>query len=451
MDRQVQFDVIVIGGGPAGSVLACLLAQGGYRCLVLERDIHPRDHVGESLTPSTNPIFSRIGFLEKIEKAGFVHKPGACWTAPRAPVGSFVSLRLAEFPPPDATQLYTYNVERDVFDALLIRHAHESGAKVIQGATVQEVLFDQDRAVGVRARFSDGWSQDLFARVIVDASGRRCVLARQLRMKKKDPQFNQFGIYSWFRGVEPNPPGYEGYLFLHFLGLERAWAWQIPLRAGVCSVGVVTEKSDFEASSQTREEFFNSLVARSRTFAHNMRAAEQIRPWWLEGDYSYKVDRFAGSGWLLVGDALRFVDPVFSTGVDVASYSALHAYEAIAGALGGACESAAFERYERRVTDGVDAWYELISLFYRLQNLFTYFAIKRDFREKVIRVLQGNLYQADTLERARDMISVMRQTHERIMAQPTNLLRPGALSGQSPEGLSSAVQRAREDLAQLGR
>jgi len=120
-----NYDVIVIGGGPSGAILGSLLAMNGHRALILERDIHPRDHVGESITPSTNPIFKQIGFLSKIEDAGFVHKPGACWTAPRSAPGKFVSLRLGEFPPPNAPQLFTYNVERDWFDTMLIRHAHE--------------------------------------------------------------------------------------------------------------------------------------------------------------------------------------------------------------------------------------------------------------------------------------------------------------------------------------
>lgn len=436
-----DFDVIVIGGGPAGSVLASLLAQGGYRCAVLERDIHPRDHVGESLTPSTNPIFARIGFLEKMEDAGFVHKPGACWTAPRSTVGDFIGIRLGEFPPPGATQAYTYNVERDLFDAMLIRHAHEQGADVVQGVTVQKVLFDGDRAVGVTAKFADGWSKDLFARVVVDASGRRCLLASQLNLRRKDPGFNQFGIYSWFKGVEPNPPGYEGFLFLHFLGLERAWAWQIPLRNGICSVGVVTDKADFKASGRNHEEFFESLVRRSRTFSHNLRGAERIRPWWLEGDYSYKVETLVGKGWLLVGDALRFVDPIFSTGVDVAAYSASYAFDAVDECFRGGGESAAFGKYERRITEGVDAWYDLIALFYKLQNLFTLFAVKKEHREKVVRILQGNLYLPETLSRAREMISLMDAAYERIMAQPANLLRPGALTDYIKREAGTEVER----------
>src|SRR5919197_892153 len=175
--HRSDYDVIIIGGGPAGATLGSLLGINGYRAIIFEKDIHPRDHVGESITPSTNPIFKQIGFLPKIEDAGFVHKPGACWTAPRSPVGKFVSLRLGEFPPPNAPQLYTYNVERDWFDTLLLRHAHDMGAKVIQGARVNRVLFAGDRAVGVRVEVGEGWERDILAPVVVDASGRRCLIA----------------------------------------------------------------------------------------------------------------------------------------------------------------------------------------------------------------------------------------------------------------------------------
>jgi FADH2 O2-dependent halogenase len=158
-----------------------------------------------------------------------------------------------------------------------------------------------------------------------------------------------------------------------------------------------------------------------------MRNAERIRPWWIEGDYSYKISRLAGPGWMMVGDALRFVDPIFSTGVDVATYSATFAYEAIEATLKGGSEQDALDAYARRVGDGVDAWYDLIALFYKLQNLFTIFAVRKRFREKVVRILQGNLYMPESLQRAREMIDVMEESYERIMNDPSNLLRPGAL------------------------
>jgi FADH2 O2-dependent halogenase len=426
--KSNDYDVIIIGGGPAASVAACLCAQHGYRALVLERNIHPRDHVGESLTPSSNFIFKRIGFLEKMEDAGFVHKPGAAWTAPRSPVGKYVSLSLSEAPPPGAFQFYTYNVERDHLDALLLRHAHESGAKVLQGVSVQEVLFEGDRAVGVRARVADGWEHDIRSRFVIDASGRSCVLATQLGLKVKDPVFDQLALYSWFKGVEPNPPGTEGMIFLHFLGLEQAWSWQIPLRNGVCSVGIVTTKRQFKKAGTSHEEFFARMVERNNNLAHVMRNAQRIRPWWTEGDYSYSITRLSGPGWLLTGDALRFVDPIFSTGVDVATYSAQHAFEAVHSVFQGQDEERALAAFEYKVSHGVQAWYDLIALFYKLQNLFTYYATRSAHRKTVVGILQGNLYQPETLQRAREMIAIMEDAYRKIMADPNNLLRPGALA-----------------------
>ncbi|HYT29433.1 MAG TPA: NAD(P)/FAD-dependent oxidoreductase [Actinomycetota bacterium] len=423
-----HWDVIVIGGGPAASTIGSLLARDGYSVILLERDIHPRDHVGESLTPSTNLIFERIGFQEKMEDAGFVHKPGAAWTSPRAPLGTFFSIRLAEFAMPGAKQPYTYNIERDEFDTLLLRHAHDQGAKVLEGVNVQRVLFDGERAVGVRVRVVEGWEQDLFAKVVVDASGRRCLLANQLGLRKKDPRFKQYSIYSWFRGVEPNPLGFEGVAWFYFLGLERAWAWSLPLRDGKSSIGVVTTKEDFQKSGRTHEEFFASLVNLNRSFRYVMRGAERIRPWWIEADYSYKVDTLHGPGWLLIGDALRFVDPIFSTGVDIAMFSAAFAHQAIAAVLtGDDDEERAFKGYESHVSDGIETWYRLIDLFYTHPHMLSRYAASLQHREDVIRTLQGNLYLAESLERAQRVIGTMELAHHLVMADPDNLLRPGAI------------------------
>jgi 1H-pyrrole-2-carbonyl-[peptidyl-carrier protein] chlorinase len=426
-EQQLDADVIVIGGGPAGSALGTYLARDGHKVIILEKDIHPRDHVGESLTPSTNLIFKDLGFLDKMNDAAFIHKPGTGWNAPRSPLWKFVEIWLFEYPIPNAPQPYTYNVERDVMDTMLLRHAHDHGAKVLQGVKVQQVLFDGDRAVGVRAQAIDGWERDLHAKVVVDASGRRCFLASQLKMKRKDRSFNQFCIYSWFEGVKEPPKRVEGFTLFYFIGLNQAWSWHIPLRHGKASMGVVVDKEDFQKTGKSYEDFFYSLVARNRTFTHAMQDAERVRPWWIEGDYSYKIDRFAGPGWLLVGDALRFVDPIFSSGVDVALFSAKYAYETITEAWKTGNEQKAFSSYQARVETGVDIWYDLISTFYRLQNLLTRYVTSSRWREQIIRTLQGNPYIPDTQERARNLLAAMQESYEKVMASPRNLLRPWAM------------------------
>jgi flavin-dependent dehydrogenase len=426
-------DVIIIGGGPSGSTLGTLLARDGYKTMIIEKDIHPRDHVGESLTPSTNLVFEKIGFLDKMNDAGFIHKPGTGWNAPRSPLWKFVEIWLFEFPLPGTPQPYTYNVERDVMDTMLLRHAHENGVKVLQGVKVQRVNFEGDRAVGVRAQVADGWERDLTAKLVVDATGRRCLMATQLKMKKKDPNFNQFCIYSWFEGVKEPPKRYEGFTLFYFIGLNQGWSWHIPLRNGRASMGVVVDKNDFQKSGKSYEEFFYSLVRRNRTFTHAMEDAVRVRPWWIEGDYSYKIDQFAGPGWLLVGDALRFVDPIFSSGVDVAMFSSLYAYETILESWKTGDESKPFADYQRRVETGVDIWYELIDTFYKLQNLVTRYACSPRWREMIVRVLQGNPYLPETQERARKLLDAMHDSYEKAVADPTNLLRPWAMDPEKAD------------------
>jgi FADH2 O2-dependent halogenase len=424
----MEWDVIIIGGGPGGAALGTLMAQDGYRALILERDVFPRDHVGESMVPSNNFMFHRLGFLPKMEAAGFVHKEGVGWTAPRSPIWKFVAIRTADFPAPNAVQTYSYNVERDEFDALLLRHAHELGTKVIEGANVKEVLFDGDRAVGVRVEVAEGWEHDVRAKVVVDASGRRCLLANQLGLRKKDSEFNQFTVWSWFRGVEKAPEGYEGFVFFHFLGLERAWGWQIPLRGDLSSIGIVTSKEDFHASRASAEDFFWDTVGLNRTFSQAMGGSERIKPWVIEADYSYEMEAISGPGWLLLGDAFRFVDPIFSSGVDVALNAASFAHEAIVGSWNGSDEAEAFATYGQKLNAGVDVWYETTRLFYELQQLFGRFAVDPRYAEDVARSLQGNPYDPANQVRARRLLDAMQIDYERIMRDPDNLLRPGALT-----------------------
>ncbi|CAN5715926.1 NAD(P)/FAD-dependent oxidoreductase [soil metagenome] len=432
MRAEHDADAIVIGGGPAGSTAATRLAQAGHQVILLERDVFPREHVGEALTPSTNNVLRDLGVLAKVEEAGLCHKAGVGWTAPRSPLWKLLSVRTSDYPPPDAVQPYSYNVERAEFDAILLRHAKEQGVRVLQGVGAREVLFEDDRAVGVRASVTDGWERELGARVVIDATGRRCMLANQLGLRRKDRDFNQFSVFSWFEGLRPSPAGFGDFLILHFLGLPRAWAWQIPMKHGRVSVGVVTEKSDFQTSGVGAQEFFASMVARNRTLAHVMAGASPVRPFEVEGDYSYDMSTVSGDGWLLVGDALRFVDPIFSSGVDVALYSGVFAAEAVQAAWQGDDERSSFETYGRRVSDGVDIWYRMTQLFYDLQLLFTWFMVTRDHRRDLVRVLQGNPYMPETQQVARRLIDEMTAARAQIAETEGSLLRPAALS----EGVS---------------
>ena len=426
-ERNQDADVIVIGGGPAGATLGTLLAQNGRKVLIIEKDIHPRDHVGESLVPATNLVFDRIGFLPKLDDAGFIHKPGTGWNGPRSPLWKFVEIPLFEVPLEGNPRPYTYHVERDAMDALLLRHAAENGAKVLQGVKVSDVLFEDGRAVGVRAQVDDGWERDLRAKYVVDASGRRCFIARKLKLLKKDESFNQFCIYSWFKNVKRPPNHLSGWGLFYFIGMNQAWAWQFPLRDGKESVGIVVDKEDFQKAGSEPEEFFTEIVGRSRQFSHTMENAERIRPYWFEGDYSYKVDRYAGPGWVMVGDALRFVDPIFSSGVDVALFSALYAYEAIEKAWKTGDEQQAFEAFHDRINVGVDSWYDTIRLFYKLQNLLTRFAVHPKWRASIIRALQGAPYTPERVASNQLLQEAMEEAYQQVMRDPKNLLRPWAM------------------------
>jgi len=383
--------------------------MGGHRALILEKDIHPRDHVGESLVPSTNLVFDRIGFLSKLSDAGFIPKPGTGWNGPRSRPWSFIEVPLFEVPMEGNPQNFTYHVERDAMDAMLLLHAHDHGAKVLQGVKVTDVLYEDDRAVGVRAKVADGWERDLSARVIVDASGRRAMMASRMKSKKKDLSFNQVCIYSWFQNVRRPPERLAGYGLFYFIGLNQAWGWQFPLREGKESVGVVVDREDFQKTGQSYEEFFDTLVGRSRNMRYAMEPAERIRPYWVEGDYSYKVDRYAGPGWLMIGDAVRFVDPIFSSGVDVALFTALHAYDAIIESWTSGNEGRAFDAFQDRISTGVDVWYDTISMFYRLQNLLTRFVTHKKWRPYIIGALQGNPYIPENVARTRELLAAPRR------------------------------------------
>jgi flavin-dependent dehydrogenase len=420
---HLDADVIVIGGGPAGATLGCYLAQAGLRTILIERENHPRPHVGESLVNATTRIFNDIGFLETMERERFVHKYGGTWTGFQGrDVNS--DIRFVRLPQDGVTQPYSYHVDRAHFDALLFKHAEQAGTTNIQGANVLSVTFDDaNRATGVVVRVLDR-EFALRSRFVVDASGRKTMLGNQLRLKQSDPAFDQFAIHSWFTGVQRREDDTRNFIRIFFLPYQRGWVWQIPITEEITSVGVVTEKSAFRHVSRDPDAFFARAVSANTTLAASMQAAERIRPYTKEGDYSYSMRRFAGSGWLLVGDACRFVDPIFSSGVSVAMYSAKFASEAIVAALEGE-ERPAFAAYEARVARGVNIWYEFISLYYRMMYLFTWFARSSDeYQMDLIRLLQGLVFDREEVK----LLDVWKNMIVSIEQNPRHLLHKELMS-----------------------
>lgn len=411
-------DVIIIGGGPAGSALGCYLSMAGIKNTIIEKAIHPRPHVGESMVTSSTRVFEEIGFLETMEREGFVRKFGATWHAP-AQQGKF-SIEFAEFPQEGIDQDYTYHVDRSKFDLLLLKHAERLGSTVYQGLTATQVLFEEGYARGVRVRVGDQ-EIDLPAKIVVDASGRNTLLGRQLRLKKKDPLFNQYAVHAWFENVDRGDDSSTDHIHIYFLPVERGWVWQIPITDHITSMGVVVEKEVFKQTREGVESFFNTHIQSNKNLARAMREARRINEFKTEGDYSYSMKRFAGNGYLLVGDAARFVDPIFSSGVSVALYSAKFAADRIRHALDVDDTSGEiFQPYEDKLRSGVEVWYEFIRLYYKLLPLFTYFIQSKQYRLQVLQLLQGEVFEreeVEVLDAMRNFIEVVEESDGHIFKE----------------------------------
>jgi 1H-pyrrole-2-carbonyl-[peptidyl-carrier protein] chlorinase len=382
-------DVIIIGGGPAGATMGCMLSKAGIQNIILESGNHPRPHVGESMVMSSVRVFEEIGMLPTLEREGFCRKYGASW---HEIAGREAAITFSEFPQEGISQPYTYHVDRGRLDLLMLKHAESLGTTVYQGVQAKQILFDGDRAVGVRVQLADQ-EIDLMAKMIVDATGRHTLLGRQLNLKKNDPVFDQFAVHAWFEGVQRGQPETADYIHIYFLPVERGWCWQIPITDTITSMGIVSEKEVFRQFRGNPAQYFEHYIGTNTALTEAMSAAVRINDYKSEGDYSYCMDEFVGNGWVLIGDAARFVDPIFSSGVSIALFSAKYASERIVEAFRtGDFGVENFRPYEEKVRAGVGIWYEFIRLYYKLLPLFTHFIRSKTHRMEVLRLLQGEVY-----------------------------------------------------------
>jgi FADH2 O2-dependent halogenase len=436
-----MYDVIIIGGGPAGSTLGSYLSKAGIKNLILEGHNQPRPHVGESLVLSTMRVFGELGLIDKMDQAGFPKKFGASW---RDFNGKEQALHFSEFRQEGIDRDHTYHVDRSKFDLLLLKHAESLGSEVHQGVHVKRVNFVDNQAVGVRAKFA-GQEIDIPAKIVVDASGRQTLLGRQLNLKQNDKIFNQYAVHAWFENVaRGEDPKTADYIHIYFLPVKRGWAWQIPITDRITSVGVVAEREVFQQFKTESERYFNTYVQTNPGLARAMADAVRLNDFKTEGDYSYILDKFCGNGFLMVGDAARFVDPIFSSGVSVAMHSARFASQTIQAALeSGDLSEAAFKPYENTLRSGVDIWYEFIRLYYKLLPLFTLF-IQSEYRVEVLRLLQGEVFNREDVR----VLNVMRRYIEAVENNEGHVFR-GQLSDVPIDDILKQVENDQNTEQQL--
>lgn len=351
-------DVVVIGGGPGGASAATLLARKGFRVLLLERARFPRDHVGESLLPASLPILQELGVLESVAAEGFVEKQGATmvWGSDPEP-WSWYFRETSERTP------HSYQVWRPRFDQLLLENARRAGVDVREGHRVRGVEFRDGRACGVAYTDPDGASGRADAAFVVDASGQAALLGTELGLRQWDPFFRNLAVYAYYSGAEHLAPPDQGNIFIE--SYEHGWLWHIPLHTGVCSVGAVVDREHARIERDGASAFLRDQVAQAPRTAGLLATAECKSGPFVARDWSYRSTRMVGDGYILVGDAACFVDPLFSSGVHLALSSGVLAAAYVTSALRDeSLREPAARAYERLYTTQYEHFYQLARLFY---------------------------------------------------------------------------------------
>ena len=390
---EPQYDVIVIGGGPGGATAATLVAQRGHQVLLLERSENPRFKIGESLMPATYWTLQRLGMLPKLKASHFPRKYSVQFYSKSGKASA--PFYFSETDPEESSQ--TWQVLRSEFDALLLDNAREHGVEVRRGATVRDVLFDGERAAGVRADFGGEGQRELSCRVVVDASGQSAILGRKLGLRQPDPELRKAAVFSHFRGALRDPGIDEGATLVIYARDGVSWFWHIPLPEDKVSVGVV---GSIDALITDRagdpQLILDEEIAHCAEIQRRVAGAHQLFPAQVTRDFSYRSSRIAGDGWVLVGDAFGFLDPIYSSGVFLALKSGELAADSVNDALAaGEVTAARLGAHGPRFLAGMEAMRKLVYAFYEPQFSFAQF-LRRfpDTRLDLIHLLTGNVFRS---------------------------------------------------------
>lgn len=389
MNSQTS-DVVVIGAGPAGATTAALLADKGHRVLVLEKDAFPRYHVGESLMPFCWHSLDRLGLTGKMDEIGFQQKHSVQFVT----TDGRVSKPFYFFEHDDHPSAVTWQVERQQFDQLLVDKAKENGAEIRERHKVVGVLRDDNETVtGVIAEDADGERHEFSAKMVVDASGRDCVVASKSKWRTRDPKLDKISIWTYYEGAMRDPGLDAGSTTVAYLP-DKGWFWYIPMRDNRVSVGIVADRDYLYRDSRDPAEIFDRETQENEWIAEHLKPGRQVGQFWVTGEYSYRSDYCAADGVILVGDAFAFLDPVFSSGVFLALKSGEVAADAINEALQkGNYSAEQFSEYGKELCVAIERMRKIVYAFYHPNFSFADLVrANKHLRPVLTDLLIGNIF-----------------------------------------------------------
>jgi flavin-dependent dehydrogenase len=384
-----EVDVVVVGGGPAGSTASTLIAQRGHRVLLFERERFPRFHIGESLIPETYWVLERLNMLPKMQNSRFVKKHSVQF------VGSSGKLSAPFYfwdnKPHASSQ--TWQVVRSEFDAMMLQNAREHGVEAHEGVRVQDVMFEGERAAGVLIREPDGATRTVRAKVVIDASGQSGLLMNKLKLRVWDPVLNMGAIWTYWEGAYRDTGRDEGATLVLQTADRKGWFWYIPLHDDRVSVGVVAPFDHLFQTGVSHADVYTRQVEGCPAVRERVASGKRITGYFATRDYSYRARKVAGDGWVLIGDAFGFLDPLYSSGVLLALRSGEMAADAtVEGLQKGDLSAAQLGKWGLSFNQGVDRMRRLVCEYYQGFNFGQFVRRYPDLRGRITDLLIGDLF-----------------------------------------------------------